>query len=127
MRSLHWSQPDQRTLSAWANGDDATRDGAYAVSLAAVEADLGWVAVARAETLTGADYYLGPVGRIPDLESAVRLEVYGVDQGDEAAVKRRMTKKIRQLKAGSSSRPAMAAVVGFKAAVVVIREAEEDA
>jgi len=45
-----------RELAAWANADDATRDGAYAIALGALEAGFGLLATSRAETLTGADY-----------------------------------------------------------------------
>lgn len=121
-REVEWPPPSKRTQDAWANRDDATRDGAYGVSLAVVETELGWVAVSRAETRTGADYYVGPRGT-RDLEGVRRLEVSGVDDGDEAIVSRRVAEKVRQAQDGKSSLPAIASVVGFKAAVVVIREA----
>ena len=126
VREINWAKPDARTRDAWANRDDATRDGAYSVSMAAVEAELGWLAVSRAETRTGADYYVGPPGAV-DLESAFRLEVSGVDEGDDAVVAHRVSDKIRQTREGSSSLPAIASVVGFKAALVVIRRADTDA
>ena len=70
--------PDVRTLNAHANEIDATEAGAYGVSLAAVEAISGLVAVRRAETLTGADWYIAPQGTdADDLESCIRLEVSG--------------------------------------------------
>lgn len=125
-RSLEWQPSNDRARAAWANRDDATRDGAYSVSLAVVEADLGWVALSRAETRTGADYYVGP-RRSRDLENAYRLEVSGVDEGDDAAVNRRVTEKVRQALDGRSALPAVAAVVGFRSARVVIREADSDA
>lgn len=123
-REVDWKQPSKRTRDAWANRDDATRDGAYGVSLAVVEAELGWVAVSRAETRTGADYYVGPRGST-DLEEAHRLEVSGVDDGDEATVTRRVGEKVRQALDGKSNLPAIASVVGFKAALVVVREASD--
>lgn len=125
VRIAEWTEPDQRAERAWANRDDATRDGAYCISLAAVEAELGWVAISRAETRTGADYYVGPRGS-DDLEEAYRLEVSGVDDGDDSAVNRRVGDKVRQALAGQSDLPAVATVVGFKAAMVVIREAIDD-
>src|SRR5437588_8023307 len=51
LRGVTWLPPGARELAAWANADDATRDGAYAVALAALEAELGLLAVSRAETL----------------------------------------------------------------------------
>ncbi len=38
-----WLGPSKRQEAAWANRDDATRDGAYSVALAVVEAHLGMV------------------------------------------------------------------------------------
>jgi hypothetical protein len=73
-----WMKPDSRLEKAWANADDATRDGAYGLALAAVEITRGLVAVSRAETRTGADYYLGRSDASPDdLEASIRLEVRG--------------------------------------------------
>lgn len=121
LRELIWTKPNKRTCDAWGNTDDATRDGAYSVALAAVEAELGWLALSRADVRTGADYYVGPPGT--PLESAFRLEVSGLDKGNDAAVVRRLAEKIQQTKDGKSSLPAIASVVGFKAALVVIRKA----
>ena len=126
VREVNWTMPDDRTRDAWANRDDATRDGAYSVAMAAVEAELGWLAISRAETRTGADYYVAPPGTT-DLESAYRLEVSGVDEGNDAVVAGRLSDKVRQTRDGASSLPAIASVVGFKAALVVIRRADTDA
>src|SRR5262245_25902383 len=53
-RIVDFQVPDTRMRRAYANEIDATEAGAYGVSLAAVEAFSGLVAVGRAETLTGA-------------------------------------------------------------------------
>jgi len=63
---VNWKPPDARCRGAWANADDATRDGAYACAIAATELSLGLYTVRRAETLTGADYYVAPVNQIPN-------------------------------------------------------------
>lgn len=111
-----WMPPDDRIRSAWANRDDATRDGAYGMAIAAVELRRDLFAISRAETRTGADYYLAPAGRLPDdLEEAVRLEVSGVDAGDEKAIMKRLSEKVQQARAGASNLPAIAAIVGFHA------------
>jgi hypothetical protein len=77
---VEWVPVTAREKQAWANRTDAVEAGAYRMAIAAVEMTYGWFALARAETLTGADYYVGPAGA--DLESAYRLEVSGVDMGD---------------------------------------------
>lgn len=122
---LEWEIPDQRTQDALANTDDAKRDGAYACALAATELSRGWVAVKRAETHTGADYYIAPHDTtVEDLENCYRLEVSGTD-GDNTEVKRRVRVKIKQALEGKSNLPALAAVVGFRACMIIIETAEE--
>ncbi len=116
---LEWKQPDDDAIRAWNNRDDATRDGAYIVSLTTVEAELGKVALSRAETRTGADYYVGESGS-KDLEEAYRLEVSGTDAGKRAELRSRLRKKERQALAGNSPLPAYASVVGFREAMVLV-------
>lgn len=124
--ALAWEAPDDRTARAWANESDATRDGAYAVSLAAVEVREDLVAMRRAETLTGADYYVAASGSDPDdLEHSFRLEVSGTDSGDMGVVRQRLMQKQAQARAGRSNLPAIAAVVGFKAIAVAIARVED--
>jgi hypothetical protein len=36
VREVSWEAPNDRAAAAWANRDDATRDGAYAMAIAAV-------------------------------------------------------------------------------------------
>lgn len=116
-----WMQPDARTIRAWANDIDTTEAGAYGVSLAAVEAIGGLVAVRRAETLTGADYYVAPIGSNPDdLENCFRLEVSGVSAGDRATVESRLRSKLEQTAKGKSNLPALASVIGFKERLIAI-------
>jgi hypothetical protein len=119
-----WEETTQRERHALANVTDATETGAYGLALAAVEFE-GLVAVRRAETGTGADYYLSRPGMTTDdLEGCIRLEVSGVDRGDERAVQLRLRQKIQQTLLGSSSLPAIAAVVGFRSRVIALDQAE---
>ena len=121
--TLEWQGAGDRLNAAWANTDDATEYGAYGLSLAAIESTRGLVAVRRAETRTGADYYLGLPGADPeDLEFAFRLEVSGTDLGNEAAIQARVREKLEQARLGHSNLPAIAAVAGFAAARIVIAD-----
>ena len=119
VRSLKWSAPDETAQRSWRNRDDATRDGAYVVSLAVVEHELGMVALYRADTRTGADYYVGRPAS-PDLEDAFRLEVSGVDEGGLADIRRRLRSKEEQAARGDSPLPAYASVVGFREAAILV-------
>ena len=120
-RSVDFPLPDERTKKANANEIDATEAGAYGLSLAAVESVVGMVAVSRAETRTGADWYIAPNdGPLEDLERCVRLEVSGISAGTSSDVNRRLREKIAQAANGKSNLPAIAAVVGFQVLEVAI-------
>ncbi len=121
-----WEQTDERTRGAWKNEIDTTEAGACACTLAAVELSDGLVAVHRAETRTGADYYVAPAGEtIEDLEDCVRLEVSGVDRGDLGLISRRLNEKISQVRSGDSNLPAMAGVTGFRSRVILLSAVEK--
>ena len=121
LRVVNFAVPDPRIRKAHANEIDATEAGAYGVSLAAVEDVAGLVAVRRAETLTGADWYVAPNGAdIEDLENCIRLEVSGISAGTSTDINRRLREKVAQTARGESNLPAIAAVVGFKALEVAI-------
>jgi len=125
--SAEWPRADDRTANAWANRDDATEWGAYGLSLAAIEITRGLVAVKRAETRTGADYYLAaPDADLEDLEGAYRLEVSGTDDGNEAVIQNRLRRKLEQAQKGNSNLPAIATVVGFSALRIVSADLIED-
>ena len=122
---VEFAIPEKRTLNAWANDIDATEFGAYGLCLAALEVAESLVAVRRAETLTGADWYVAPVGtETQDLEDCFRLEVSGVDLGGSAIVSARLRQKVEQTRRGNSNIPAIATVVGFKERTVAIERVE---
>ncbi len=123
--TVDWEPADERSRNAWANQTDATENGAYACALAAIELMKGLAAVRRAETMTGADFYVVPVGkRAEDLKEWIRLEVSGTHL-DEADVKTRLRQKIKQAARGRSSLPAVAMVVGFKAQLITAQNVGE--
>lgn len=123
---LDFRTPGEREKNAHANVTDATEQGAYGVCIAAVEEAECLVVVARAETQTGADWYVAPPGTTAeDLESCYRLEVSGIDAGTLSAVETRLSQKARQTRDGKSNLPAIASVVGFRQRVVAIRKVDE--
>ena len=124
---VEWDRTDVRMRGAWANDTDTTEAGACACALAAVELTDGLVAVRRAETMTGADYYVAPPDSSPDhLEDCSRLEVSGVDHGPKGTIVGRLKAKLKQAASGSSNLPAVAAVVGFKARLIILEDAHAD-
>lgn len=123
-RNIAWHPPTAQVRAAWDNSDDATRDGAYAVSLATVEVTRSLVAVGRARTKSGADWLLVPAAEVEpdDFEGTIRLEVSGVDEGTVGA---RFNEKVKQAQAGDSNLPAIVSVVGFQALRVRVGDVEQ--
>jgi hypothetical protein len=123
--TVEWLPSDERIRLAHANEIDATEAAAYACAIASTELTRGLFAVRRAETLTGADYYLAPAGvELWDLEECIRLEVSGTDKGELATMMSRLSEKVAQAKKGRSNLPAMAAVVGFRVKRILLKEVE---
>jgi hypothetical protein len=124
---VDWQPPSRREMKGYANADDATRDGAYAMALLAADVELGLVTHSRAETRTGCDWYLQPVA-IED-QAAVdfdtvpltRLEVSGISDDDRHQLIARVSRKLRQLMSVASQFPSAAAVVGFQSRTVLFR------
>lgn len=120
---VKWTPCDDKLRRSYNNADDAKRDGAYVMAFAAVEDLEGMVSIARAETKTGADYYVAPAGTNPaDLESAFRLEVSGTD-GTPSEVRQRLKEKQEQTRKGTGAEPAIAAVVGFRTKLMLVERA----
>ena len=121
---VNWTPANARQRAAWNNRNDATEQGACLCAIAAVELTRNLLAVSRAETLTGADYYLSPDERLPiepdDLENCIRLEVSGADRVQEGSLRSRLRRKHMQLIAGRSNLPGIVAVVGFEAEIILI-------
>jgi hypothetical protein len=109
---------------AWANTTDTTEAGAYACAIAAIEQSRGLYTLRRTETLTGSDYYIGPIGSNPlKLQNCYRLEISGTDLAT-LELRRRLKVKLTQARLGNSPLPAVAVVVGFKASLILIQTLE---
>lgn len=122
--TLAYPEPTHGALPSMNNEEDRTRDGAYSVALSVVEGELGLLAVSRAESRTGADWYCAPLGTSSDdFEAASKLEVSGVNRGDQGEIRRRLTEKVRQVVSRPPNLPAIACVVGFKERLVLLEEA----
>ena len=117
-RSVQWLEPTASQLSAWANEIDTTEAGAYGLAIASIESILGFVALARARTYSGADYYIGR-SHETDLQQAFRLEISGVNAGSHLVVTERLRRKIRQVRRAGNA-PAFACVVGFESGIIMV-------
>jgi hypothetical protein len=126
LAEVAWVVPDGRTSDALANVIDATEYGAYGCVIAGVELLRDLFAVRRAETGTGADYYIAPKDSgEQDLEDCLRLEVSGVSEGTVRDVNRRLLEKVAQAQEGHSNLPAIAGVIGFSSKVIMLQDVPE--
>jgi hypothetical protein len=117
-RLLLWETPTERERRAWANTIDRVEAAAYGVAIAAIEIELGLVAIGRAHTLSGADYYLAPANGGDYLENAYRLEVSGTTSSEGRRIHERMRQKLQQV--ARPSNPSLACVVSFGAPAILI-------
>lgn len=113
---LSWRAPAPQVLEGHANEKDATEDGAYAVAIAAAD-HRGYRVRRRAHQGSGADLLMTRHGEPQN--DFVKLEVSGIARGD--GVERRLTEKLEQVRGGDLQRPRVAVVVGFEAAMVLMR------
>ena len=120
-RFLLWRQPTDVEKRAWANNIDCVEAAAYGVALSAVEATLGLVAIERAATRSGADYYVA-ASQGDYLEDAVRLEISGTASSDVGRIRDRLKSKLRQV--AHPSDPSLACVVSFGARMIVLMDAQ---
>jgi len=125
-----WVPAEAAARRAWADSTEATECGAYALTIACAERMAGLVVILKAESPSGADWYVAPPGTgvdtngDPDLDApgVRRFEVSGVDVGPVGA---RLTEKRQQLLRGRSDLPGIAAVVGFQRAIVEMESMPE--
>ncbi len=130
---VNWALPTVEQLRSCANDDDATRDGAYGMALAAADIHLGLVALRRAEGRSGVDFYLvlegAEIPTSPDIdvdhEGLVGLEVSGIDDDNDTRIRTRVRQKLRQALEGRSPHPAIVAIVGFQSASILFRTVRE--
>lgn len=123
---VEWEAPTAELIDAWGNDIDVVEWAAYGLALAGMELTRGLVALGRAETKSGADYYLGLADDGPnDLETVKRLEVSGVGAGAEAAIQSRLKKKLLQTAQGASDVPAVASIVGFGTPLILSADLTE--
>jgi hypothetical protein len=112
---LHWNENVADLAATYADLEEATEYGAYAVALVTVVKLTGIPYVERSAKGTGIDYWLTDDMEGAPFQRAARLEVSGILDGDDAAVTRRVNRKLTQTERSSAaSIPAYIAVVEFR-------------
>jgi hypothetical protein len=92
--------------------EEATELGACGIAILAVRNLMELVVLHRSRKGTGYDYWLGPE-RDPLLQHGERLEVSGIRNGSEAAVKVRIAEKMKQIQRFRNASPGWIGIVEF--------------
>lgn len=120
--SLHWPPITEQSLRAWGDPESATENGAAGVAILLIEKETGYKVIERSRKGTGIDYWLGDGSDSP-FQPKGRLEVSGIRQGDDQAVRKRIRAKLRQTdRSDDSMLPAYVIVVEFSRLVAEVRE-----
>ena len=129
---ISWMSPTSREVFSHRNHIDTIENAAYAIGITCVGHTLNMVALGRTEELTGADWYIAPVGQdvcdpetgFPDLDApgVFRLEVGGRSTENPVTT---LKGKLKQLRKAESDLPGIAAVVVFQKHDIQIALLEE--
>jgi hypothetical protein len=112
---IHWTQATAQARTSWADLQEATEHGGYAIAAIVVRRVFNLLVVERSAKGTGFDYWLGVADSEPLFQAKVgRLEVSGILAGDQTEIgKRTEAKKKQTLQSDPLSIPAYIAVVEF--------------
>jgi hypothetical protein len=98
-----WDAATEQMRLAWADPDVTTEHGGYGIAILLVHALTNLTVLQRSWKRTGFDYWLGQVSDSQQLfQGKTRLEVSGIRQGDDAAVRQRERQKITQVETHST-------------------------
>ena len=110
---LQWPPATDQTRRSYDDLQETTGHAACGVALSLAREITGLSALQQSRKGTGFDYWIGE--KLEDLfQNASRLEISGILNGDDAAIKSRIRQKKRQTdRSASTGLPAFACVVEF--------------
>ena len=143
---LAWTPVTLQVHRTWDDQEEATEDGAACIAALLADREIGQTVILRArkstaQQPTGFDYWLGD-GNIAEMSEAerkatesltrlfednnlvarTRLEVSGIRNGDDAAVQRRVQRKLSQMdRSDTLGLPAYAIVIEFGRPLAEVR------
>ena len=140
--TLAWAPADAQARRAWNDHREATEEGATGVAVLLIKQETDHMVLARSWIGTGFDYLLGNdnTSAISETEQAVtqewaffleddslvargRMEVTGIMQGDDSAVRKRRQEKLEQVtKSDHLDIPAYIVVVEFSRPLAEVTE-----
>jgi hypothetical protein len=110
--SLHWETTTDQMRRCWNDHEVCTEHGAYCLSFLLLKALGRFTVLERSRKGTGFDYWLGEEGDLP-FQKKARLEISGIRNGDERAIRSRVKQKLAQTSPSDGTTPAIISVVEF--------------
>lgn len=111
---LDWESVTNKMCRCWADKQEATEFGACGIAILIIDCLTDMTVLERSCKGTGFDFWLGPKSTSePLFQNKARLEISGILNGDNKALKKRVSEKISQTKRSDGALPAYVVVVEF--------------
>ncbi len=111
VHALTWNPDAAQAQLSWNDPDYATEKGAEGIAILVAGAELGYSIIRQSWKGTGFDYWIGEASDEGFLDKA-GLEISGIRNGDDRAIRARVREKLRQ-----AGRPANS---GLRTYVIVV-------
>lgn len=120
--SLVWPPTTEQMRRCWNDLEVATEHGAVGVAVLLAQKETNYTVIERSRKGTGFDYWMGDESPIP-FQNRARLEISGIRQGNERAIKARVSQKLRQTdQSDDDLLPAYVIVVEFGTPLAEVRK-----
>ena len=93
---LSWVPITEQSHRSWNDPELATEFGAVGVAALLIMKETGYTVIESSRKGTGFDYWLGSETDELPMNGKARLEISGIRQGDDQAVKQRTRRKLKQ-------------------------------
>lgn len=113
---VYWDQVDDQMRKCYADEQVATEHGAYGIAFLIIRDKTDFTVMEKSKKGTGFDYWLGTGDNESDLpfQNKERLEVSGIRKGNDAGIKARVNKKLKQVEpSDNTGKRALIVVVEF--------------
>ena len=119
---LTWPLVTEQAFRAY-DPEEATEYGATGIAVLLAKHEIGFVVIERSRKGSGIDYWMGDETDTLPFQRRARLEVSGIRQGDESAVRTRVQQKLKQAKRSDETKlPAFVIVVEFGRPLAEVQE-----
>ena len=118
---LTWPSITLQSLDSWNDPEEATEQAAVGIAALLAKKEIGFAVLQRSRKGTGFDYWIGNDESLP-FQFKARLEISGIRQGNDTAVRARVKQKLNQTGRSAGKFPAYVIVVEFGRPLAEVRK-----